>query len=365
MKKRVLEEMTKSSLMELAREVKLPGRSRMTKGELARALSKNGNLRNGSGAAKKGRKKRTDRSSVLRSEVGLRPIRREEHPAESYQEEVEQGRFDLGMREEPLPPPAPVGEELPNGYGDDRIVLMVRDPYWLYAYWEIQDRTIAETLREKGLSEHAYQKVLRVYAGDEGHFHDIDVEGLTNNWYINMGRPNTDFFADFGIMVGDCFLPLARSNRVQTPRSGMSEVVDDQWMTLEEEAEMMYALSGGFRIGRGEGSAGLQEMQARRLEAELSSGAISSFFGSGRFREIPRRGFWYQLDTELIVYGATEPDAQVTLQGEPVRLRPDGTFTVRFSLPDGRQVIPVTFVSADQVDQATVTPQVVRKTERT
>lgn len=364
MKKYVLDEMTKGSLMELARKVKLTGRSRMTRGELVRALAKNDGPRKGPGEVKKVRKKNPAGPSILRSEVGHRPILREQHPAESYQEEVEHGRFGLGMREELSPPSVPVAEELPEGYGDDRIVLMVRDPYWLYTYWEIQERTLAGILGENGLSEHAYRKVLRVYAGDEDRFRDIEVEGLMNNWYINMGRPDTDFFADFGVMVGDRFLPLVRSNRVRTPRSGMSEVVDDQWMTLKEEAEMMYALSGGLRIGRGEGSVGLQEMQARRLESELSSGAVSSFSGSGRFREMPQRGFWYQLDAELIVYGATEPDARVSLQGKPVRLRPDGTFTARFALPDGQQVIPVTFVSADRVDHATVTPQVDRKTER-
>ncbi|HVN67357.1 MAG TPA: DUF4912 domain-containing protein, partial [Candidatus Sulfotelmatobacter sp.] len=30
--------------------------------------------------------------------------------------------------------------EFPAGYGDNRIVLMVRDPYWLYTYWEVNDQ---------------------------------------------------------------------------------------------------------------------------------------------------------------------------------------------------------------------------------
>jgi len=363
MKKRTLEEMTKSSLMKIAREVQLLGRSRMTKGELIRALSGKNNRKKGPGKKVKSRKTHAAQASILRPESAAEPLLRQEASAERGQEEVEQGRFDLGRREKPLPPPIPVFEELPERYGEDRIVLMVRDPYWLYTYWEIQEGTIAQALGKNGLTEPSYRKVIRVYTGDEDHFCDMDVEGLINSWYINMGRPDTGFFADFGVMVGDRFLPLARSNAVQTPRAGMSDVVDEQWMTLQEEAEEMYALSGGFRIGQGEGSVGLQERQARRLEEELSSGGISSFSGSGRFREMPRRGFWYQLDAELIVYGATEPDAQVTLQGEPVRLRPDGTFTARFALPDGKQVIPVTFVSADRVDEATVTPRVERKTE--
>lgn len=52
------------------------------------------------------------------------------------------------------------------------------------------------------------------------------------------------------------------------------------------------------------------------------------------------RDFHFQIDAELIVYGTTEPHAKVTLQGEPVTLRNDGTFTVRFSLPDSHRSSP-------------------------
>jgi hypothetical protein len=57
--------------------------------------------------------------------------------------------------------------------------------------------------------------------------------------------------------------------------------------------------------------------------------------------------FWLQVNVELIVYGATDPDAQVTVAGRPVELRPDGTFSLRFSLPDGDYELPVAAVSAD------------------
>jgi hypothetical protein len=68
------------------------------------------------------------------------------------------------------------------------------------------------------------------------------------------------------------------------------------------------------------------------------------------------------VNTELVVYGATEPDAKLTVQGKPVALRADGTFTLRFALPDGRQVIPVEAVSADSSQRRSVTPIVSRET---
>ena len=53
----------------------------------------------------------------------------------------------------------------------------------------------------------------------------------------------------------------------------------------------------------------------------------------------------------------------MTLQGEPVQLRPDGTFTVRFSLPDSRQIIPAVAASADGVEERTIVLAVERNTK--
>ena len=89
---------------------------------------------------------------------------------------------------------------------------------------------------------------------------------------------------------------------------------------------------------------------------------MSSFGGSPLAVAEKVAGFWFTLDCELIVYGATEPDAAVTMQGKPVKLRPDGTFTVRMALPDGVQEIETIATSADGAEERTITPIVSRKT---
>ena len=76
-----------------------------------------------------------------------------------------------------------------------------------------------------------------------------------------------------------------------------------------------------------------------------------------------RRGFHFEIDAEMIVFGKTEPDARVTLQGEPVKLRPDGTFTMRYALPNSRQVIPAVAHSAGGLEQRTVVLAVERNTK--
>ncbi len=60
--------------------------------------------------------------------------------------------------------------------------------------------------------------------------------------------------------------------------------------------------------------------------------------------------FWFTVNAELVIYGATEPDATVTIGGRAIRLRPDGSFSYRFALPDGEFKLPIAAVST-QGDQ--------------
>jgi hypothetical protein len=47
------------------------------------------------------------------------------------------------------------------------------------------------------------------------------------------------------------------------------------------------------------------------------------------------RSFWFKVNAELILYGATDPMATVEVGDRRIRLRADGSFSFRFSLPDG------------------------------
>lgn len=59
------------------------------------------------------------------------------------------------------------------------------------------------------------------------------------------------------------------------------------------------------------------------------------------------RKFWLVADAELIVYGATEPDATVTIDGQPIKLNSDGTFRFQMSFQDGQLKFPIIAVAAD------------------
>ncbi|MCX5692259.1 MAG: DUF4912 domain-containing protein [Candidatus Omnitrophica bacterium] len=76
-----------------------------------------------------------------------------------------------------------------------------------------------------------------------------------------------------------------------------------------------------------------------------------------------KRKFFFEIGTELIVYGRTEPDAEVKLGDKKVNLRPDGTFSMRFALPDGKIPLPFTATSNDRIETRKISTTVVRKTE--
>lgn len=59
------------------------------------------------------------------------------------------------------------------------------------------------------------------------------------------------------------------------------------------------------------------------------------------------RKFWLVADAELIVYGATEPDATITIGGYSIELNPDGTFRFQMSWQDGLIDYPMVAVAVN------------------
>jgi hypothetical protein len=75
------------------------------------------------------------------------------------------------------------------------------------------------------------------------------------------------------------------------------------------------------------------------------------------------RKFFFALDAEMIVRGRTLPGARVTIQGEPIKLNADGTFAMRYSFPDGRQILPAVAESLDGVEERKIVLAVERNTK--
>jgi len=285
-----------------------------------------------------------------------------------------------------VPPPPP--RDLPSEYGDTRIVLLVRDPEWIYAYWEVNDSTRQELRIPR--SGHNRRMVIRLYKitgrnwpEEAAHyFFDVEVSPYAQNWYIKLPETAQKWCAELGMFNEEGeYLPIVRSNVIATPRDTVSPETDADWMTVEEVYEKLYGISAGYAAAnavlRGAAGRGASEQLLRHLQRQIAAGLrgqidlSSGGLYSGASESVTNRGrgvagkdFWLQVHTELILYGSTEPDARVTVQGRPVKLNPDGTFSLRYALPDGEQVLRVHAVNRDGDMEREVTPVVTRTTRK-
>lgn len=178
--------------------------------------------------------------------------------------------------------PRPV-VDLPAGYGDNKIVLMIRDPWTVFAYWEIHPDVEAGVLREieaRGLKK--IYSVLRVYDVTAGldqakllPVQEYELRDWADKWYIHFDSTGRTWICDIGILCeGGEYFPLARSNAVTTPRHSMSDKFDERWMCPEELYRKMYEASGAGEIGSS--SLGLREKIEHHIRSWLFSGGVSS-----------------------------------------------------------------------------------------
>lgn len=264
---------------------------------------------------------------------------------------------------------------LPRGYGDTKIVIIPRDPLWFYAYWEVSHSAVNQLKNKIGENNlNCSRWILRVYDitdidfnGTNSHkYFDITINTYADNWYVNACEYNRVWVVDIGIVTPDGeFIAVARSNVLGLPKHGVSSITDEQWAILQKEFEKLLQLSGVDKIGKS--SFDVTKLMRERWEEIVSLSLPTSHFGASSFRapiseDVKPKGFWLKADTELIVYGATEPTAKLTVQGQNVSLKPDGSFSLRFYLPDGQQEYIIEAVSQDGSMKKEITFVVTRET---
>jgi uncharacterized protein len=250
----------------------------------------------------------------------------------------------------------------------DRMVLMVRGPHWLHAFWEITPRSVERAQAALGSEWHTARPLLRVLQVESGMraspservVREIEIHGGVKNWFIDVREPLRCRVEIGYRTTSGRFHGLARSNTVSTPAGSQGDTLATHWGDIVEQCEKIYAMSGGFASENN--STELQELFEERLQRSLTPGV-----GRGdtvlaeKVHHAP--GAELHVDAEMVVYGVTQPGMLVTLQGEPVTVQPDGTFRVRVDLPNRRQVLPIVTSTPEGVERQTVVLAVERNTK--
>ena len=322
------------------------------------------------------------------------------------QETVEAAKFDVGAKPLYDLSLASVDEglgDLPAGYGESRIVMMPRDPLWAYVYWDIPNEHRAEVRSQGG-----QQLALRMYDATDLDLNsqtphsvqEYPCDELAREWYLAIPVSDRDYVAEIGYRTFDGrWLMLSRSAAVRIPPTYPSDWVDDHFVTVDWESDLrgkavaelkqptrtvvtrtspeskagdpiydqIFNMTQGAEARRVAGSVYGSMQHAAMPTQDVSSymfpsgmglwavptasGAGLTASGAGMFSASvggarPRQ-FWLVADAELIVYGATEPDATVTIGGQPIQLSSDGTFRYQMSFQDGQIEFPVFAVAAD------------------
>jgi hypothetical protein len=257
-----------------------------------------------------------------------------------------------------------LGLETDNPELEDRLVVMVRDPYWLHAFWELSPKSVERAQAALGQHWHSAKPTLRVLRMEESSSasweRDITIHGGVNNWYVDVQNPPCKFRLEIGYLAQNgSFYCLVRSNAVETPHADTCNSLDDNWTHVAQQADRIFAMSGGYSP-QGT-SRELQELLEERLSRPLGT-PMSTRYGSGSTPD-PDGQMPFAIDAEIIIYGATQRGSHVTLKGEPVKLREDGTFAVKLNLPDQRQVLPIVASSSNGMEQRTIILAVERNTK--
>jgi hypothetical protein len=304
--------------------------------------------------------------------------------------------------------------ELPEAYGTLRLLLTARDPRWLYTHWDFTNEQLRRSnalSADRHLVLRVFIGSVKGKPAAEIHVHPesrhwfvpVDKGGtkyVAELGYYDKGKRWTtlstsgatltppDALAEegqvrFATLPSDVSfeqlrdvvksavaesVPLVEAiqqlRAMGHPELPSAEVITAAAWTPEQERALAEAVTMDQVRRVWIGSLEITELIRRRLERDISSAGAAQFsqpssplggaLGVSSLSAPPAKaagkGFWFNVNAELIIYGATESDATVTIGGRALKLRPDGTFSCRFALPDGQFELPVVAVSADKTD---------------
>lgn len=286
----------------------------------------------------------------------------------------------------PLGRPALLDGQVPESYGMDRLVVLPKDPEWAHLYWELKPETVEAIRVEHGgelpdFHLRGFDTTDILFDGANAPVSlDVEVAPHARSWYLRLPYQGRVYTFEYGHMnAAGQWVGVLRSQPVGF-HGGMAEVGNEEWISIASEE--LFRMAAG--LGEGEGIADLLKRLRDANSAGMGGAAWLTSMGSGMGQTglapssfglsswqqaagglglgssfgtspmgsgttwggsspmgIPgrdlgkKKDFWLWVETEIILYGATEPDAKVTLNGKHLQLNADGTFRLQFPFPDG------------------------------
>lgn len=238
----------------------------------------------------------------------------------------------------------------------DRLLLLVRDPYWLHLSWEVQPESVRRARTALGQLWHTAEPALRIHrlhpSGASGGYKQQVIHGGVRHWYVDVQNPPGRYRAELGYAASSGeFYCICKSNEAATPEPTAPQAVDDNWNDVARNADQVYAMSGGYSADGV--SSELREALETRLQRRLGR-PTDTRLASSMVRGEDHQQPLLRVEAEMLLHGEVAPHTHLTIKGEPVEIAADNTFAVKVALPDRRQVAPIVASSADGARQQTI-----------
>ena len=171
----------------------------------------------------------------------------------------------------------------PDTYGMSRVRLLVKDPEWLFAHWDVDPASVASLRVSLGERTVALsQLTLRVTDPENGGASVVLLPNGTRSWYVRTDSARRAYRAELGMTLpsGE-FHGIAWSNTVLTPRVGPSSEKADRVLTYAEAAAIrpesaLEASAGEGRTGPSAGPWSVPpQMAAPGGSGPSSTGAVA------------------------------------------------------------------------------------------
>jgi hypothetical protein len=182
---------------------------------------------------------------------------------------------------------------LPTSYGEDRLVLMARDPQWLFAYWEIRSETAQRAMREIEESVPVLRVSYRPSEGRlEGRSYDERIDLFARRHYLHVPEAHHVYRAELGFRSRDGrFVAALRSNEVFAPPDGVSLESEEQFATVTWDTPLEGAMRPA-RFGTPPGSAPAGERAVPGLAGAPAGSSGLSQRGADAAEGRPTSGDW-------------------------------------------------------------------------
>jgi hypothetical protein len=249
----------------------------------------------------------------------------------------------------------------------DILTAEAPDPFWLHVCWTLSRDMLDRAEAALGTQWHHAVPVLRVLdvTADEGatssqvRVRDVEIHGDVDHWYLPVQHAPRTYKVQIGYRAANgLFFVMAQSNRVQTPRPGSHS------LRTRDTARQRPTRSTS------ESTLDFDKMPSYDLRAlptaKPANGngtVIKAVSANGESETILPPPVELCLHAELIIHGSTDPHAELKLLGDRIPVSKDGTFSHRFSLPEGRQVIDAVVTTRNGCHQRTIVLGIERNTK--